>query len=438
MIRLIRLALRPSILTIVVATSLLILSGVRPTNAQSSGQPLGMQLTWQQDPTTTMTIDWHNGPEDALAGLQWRPAGDLAWQDAVTQRHAFPFSERIIRRVELTGLEPDTRYEFRFAADGSSYAFRTMPTQAKRPVRFATGGDVRHRQEWMDQTNRVAASYDPDFVLFGGDLAYVNGDPRRIERWYEWFESTMTTLVAPDGRLIPVIAAIGNHEVWHQRRVGDDDAFRSQIQQLGLGDDTATFFFDLFPFPGRPGYNVLDFGDYMSLVLLDTDHLSPVDGEQSIWLERTLAERTDVPHIFPVYHQPAYPSVRRFDSTTPARIREHWVPLFEQHGVRVAFESHDHAYKRTVPIRQGRPAADGIVFMGDGAWGVDVREIGRDHEEPAWYLDRAESVRHFILATVHGPHHHFLMVDEDGAVFDEYPATPRVSIPIGTTTMSLP
>jgi hypothetical protein len=29
------------------------------------------------------------------------------------------------------------------------------------------------------------------------------------------------------------------------------------------------------------------------------------------------------------------------------------------------------------------------------------------------------------VATIHGPHQHFLMVDEDGNVFDEYPQTPN-------------
>ena len=45
-----------------------------------------------------------------------------------------------------------------------------------------------------------------------------------------------------------------------------------------------------------------------------------------------------------------WPSVR--GGGQPARnIKDHWITLFEQHGVRLAFENHDHAYKRTYPIR---------------------------------------------------------------------------------------
>src|SRR5690625_7699759 len=113
----------------------------------------------------------------------------------------------------------------------------------------------------------------------------------------------------------------------------------------------------------------------MSLVLLDTDHTNPVDGVQTEWLEQVLAERQEVPHLFPVYHGPAWPSVRNPDWEQSVRVREHWVPLFEAYGVRVAFENHDHAYKRTRPIRNNRKDPSGVVYFGDGAWGVGVREI---------------------------------------------------------------
>jgi hypothetical protein len=66
-----------------------------------------------------------------------------------------------------------------------------------------------------------------------------------------------------------------------------------------------------------------------------------------------------VPHLFPVYHVPGYPSVRAFDGATSAQVREHWAPLFERAGVRVAFENHDHAYKRTHPIRAGAATRPG-------------------------------------------------------------------------------
>jgi acid phosphatase type 7 len=388
---------------------------------QRGFEPLGMQLTWQRDPTSTMTIDWHVEQEHVALALFYRRRDTADWTEVAGSTHAFPLSNRQIRRVELTNLGQDTYYEFRIGSEGRTFGFRTMPREADRPIRIAIGGDVRHRQEWMDRTNRVAAGHDPDFVVFGGDLAYADSNPRRIGRWYEWFESTMRTLRTSEGRLIPVVAAIGNHEVWsdaYAREEPDPDAF---IEEFGLIHGQPKFYFDLFPFPGRPGYNVLDFGEYLSLLILDTEHVNYIAGTQTAWLNFTLAARRHVPHVFPVYHVPAYPSVRAFETLPSARVREHWVPLFERYGVEVAFESHDHAYKRTHPIRQGRIDPEGIVYVGDGAWGVETRPIGRDHPEPAWYLDRAESVRHFVLLTIDGGSRHMSAIDEFGVTFDELP-----------------
>lgn len=402
-----------------------------PTHEADGFQPAGLYLSWQRDPTRTMTVDWHTLDDTRRPVVEYRREGSDGWRAIEGEQFPFPFSDRFINRVELTGLDPYTFYEFRFAPRTRVYRFRTMPENANRPVRFATGGDVQLRPD----TSRTAASWGPDFMLFGGDLAYGNGDPRRVEQWYRFFENTRDFFVAPDGRLIPMVVAIGNHEVFSTSRLEAEDLDADYARrEWGLEHNDAPFFNAFFPMPGVPEYGVLDFGDYLSVILLDSNHRNRVGEEQAEWLASVLEERRQVPHVFPIYHVPAYPSVRRFDGSTNVDIREHWVPLFERFGVRVAFENHDHVYKRTYPIRENRISSHGVVYLGDGTWGVNPRVVGRDHDEPAWYLKRAESVRFFTLVTVHGPHQHFLMVDHEGNVFDEYPETPRFSRVESTAT----
>ena len=324
-----------------------------------------------------------------------------------------------IQRIELTGLEPDTRYRFRAEGYDGEYGFRTMPATLDRPLRFAAGGDTRHRKQWMVRTNRVAMAYKPDFIVWGGDLAYADGRQDRLYRWVEWFEANDQTLIDEQGDITPILVAIGNHEVQGGYYYNHDDFEPTDPWRLSV----APYFYRLFAFPGHPGYGVMDFGDYLSIILLDSAHTNPVEGEQAEWLDGVLAERRQVPHVFPVYHVTGFPSHRNFDGRVESSIREHWVPLFERHGVQVAFENHDHTYKRTVPIRDGRPSPDGVVYIGDGAWGVGTRSV----HDPAqtWYLDHAEGTRHAIIVTLHGTHRHFLVVSEDGEVIDEYPRTPR-------------
>lgn len=391
-----------------------------------TGAPLGLLLTWQSDPLTTMTIDWHTaggtGTAAIAPALEFRPVGEASWRTASSpETRPFPHSDRLIHRVELTELQPGATYEFRVSEGGRVYRFRTMPADLARPLRFAVGGDVRHSQDMMERTNRALLPYDPDFIVWGGDLAYDDGRPDRVERWYEFLDAIKRTLVTPEGRVIPVLAAIGNHEV--------RGAYHHNIEDYAPGDawqrEYAPFYYGLLAFPGHPGYGVMDFGGYLSVLLLDTDHSGPIDGAQTSWLARTLAERRNVPHVFPSYHVPAYPSVRNPEGDTHRRVREHWVPLFEENGLKLVFEAHDHVYKRTFPIREGQVHPGGVVYVGDGAWGVSTREIGRSHREATWYLDQGHADRHFILVTLHGAQQHLLVVNEDGQIIDEYPATSR-------------
>jgi len=291
-----------------------------------------------------------------------------------------------------------------------------------------------HQRQWMEEVNRHAMRYDPDFIVWGGDLAYSDGRQDRIEREFMFLEIMRDTLIGDDGRVVPVIMGIGNHEIaggyyWgHQRgreSYQDTDEFRESI---------APYYYNLFAFPSHPGYGVLDFGEYMSLILLDSDHSGPVEGKQTDWLAKTLAGREHFDRIFPVYHVPAYPSVRNIDGGTSKAIRQHWHPLFEQYGVQVAFENHDHAYKRTVPILREEEHKDGIVFIGDGAWGVGERDV--HVAEDTWYLTKSQSIRHLILITIQDDYQDFKVISREGKLIDHYipPQRPVTNTPDVSTT----
>ncbi len=386
--------------------------------------PIALFLTWQRDPTTTMTIDWHlSASEEGREVLEYRAEGADGWQEATGSSHPFPFSDRRIMRVELTGLEPATTYHFHFGEESREFKFHTMPDNAVKPIRFIAGGDTRHSKIMMENMGREAMRYDPDFIVWGGDFAYADGRNDMINNWYEWFEAIKNTLITADGRAVPILLTPGNHEVIRgyyrsHENYEQTDEWRERI---------APYFYGLFAFPGHPGYGVLDFGDYLSLVLLDSAHSNPIYGAQTEWLEQVLAERKGRPHIMPVYHVPAYPGVRDFHVWYSKQVREQWLPLFEDAGVRVAFEHHDHAYKRTVPLRAGEVASDGIVYLGDGSWGVEPRAVRP--VDDTWYLARSEQAHHAIVVTLQGMHDHYLMVAPDGRIIDEYPETAKPVLP---------
>lgn len=374
--------------------------------ANDSFDPPALYLSWQRDPTTSMTIQWHT-LEEARTTLFYRELGTAKWQRADGDQHELPGSIRTVHTIELTGLKPKQDYEFCFWPSAKVFKFRTMPSDLKQPVRFVTGGDVYHERAWMDNMNKLAARFDPAFVVFGGDLAYAcdgSDKPDKMERWDAYFDSWKKCAVTEDGRLIPMIVTIGNHEV------------RGSLRQP---PERAAVFYSLFATPGKKGYARLDFSSYLTLLLMDSAHIQPVIGDQTTWLGESLRARKKVPHIFPFYHVPAYPSYRSDTNGSSAvvtqEIRANWCPLFERYGVQVAFEHHDHTFKRTHPIKAGKIDPKGIVYIGDGCWGVGERKP----EPSRWYLAKAAAARHFYVVTLYPEARHVTAVNERGQIFDE-------------------
>lgn len=379
---------------------------------QTVAGPPALYLTWQRDPTTTMTVHWHTDHADDPSVIRYRPTDGTAWATAEGTKEPFPYTARWIHTVELTGLTPDTRYAFRRADADRVYEFVTMPQELEKPLRFVQGGDVYHEVEWMDAMNQRAAALDPAFIVIGGDLAYADGSPELVDRWHAYFESMYNHLVTDDGRMIPTVNAIGNHEMQgHFLHWRDDYEEGPEWRER-----VAPFFTKLFAFPGHPGYRTLDFGNYLSLVVLDTMHLNFIKGDQLEWLKAVLDDRAEYPHLFPIYHVPIYPSHRNPDDYVSREMRAHWAPLFEAAGVRLAFEHHDHAFKVTHPIRNGAIHPDGIVYVGDGAWGVRTREVQKDR----WYLRTAASERHLYEVVLEPDRRSVRAFTADGRLLHEF------------------
>ncbi|MFZ4984188.1 MAG: fibronectin type III domain-containing protein [Blastocatellia bacterium] len=390
------------------------------------GQDLvGVYLTWKGDPATTMTVNWVDLFEGSSRTVWYRRQGTTEWLSAEGTHTRAGVSTLQVRRVELTGLAPDTSYEFGIgkppAKETDGWRFRTMPGSLSRPVRFVSGGDMMHSREMVDAMNRRAGALDPDFAMLGGDLAYANGVA--ATRWVDWLQSWMKNSMGKDRRIIPFVIGIGNHEVkgGYNGRVPDD----------------APFFYSLFATPeGRSNY-VLDFGQYLSVIALDSGHTQPIDGAQADWLGETLAKRPGQQFLFGFYHYPAYGTTKApkgglpYDARQSVAIRASWIPHFERYGVTALFENDHHNFKRTHRLRNHkRDDENGLLFLGDGAWGVQPREV--PSPEVGWWLAKAEPRNHLFhvelradgTATIEA-------VDVKGVVFDRVDLTKPRTRPVG-------
>jgi 3',5'-cyclic AMP phosphodiesterase CpdA len=237
--------------------------------------------------------------------------------------------------------------------------------------------------------NRMIAFEKPDFVVIAGDLAYtvgtknlLKGPKWALSRWQTFLRDLQRSL-GQDGKLIPMLPLVGNHDVNKPKN----------------RTDKPELFYEIFTFPEMgKSYRSLDFGDYLSLVMLDTGHTWPIVGDQTAWLEKTLQAKRSVPYLLMAYHVAAYPSYYPFIGASEELIRKNWVPLFEKYQVPFAFEHHNHTFKRTHPIKEGKVNPSGVTYLGDGSWGVPPRQVNTP--EKIWYLAKSASVNSCYIVTL--------------------------------------
>jgi len=195
--------------------------------------------------------------------LRYCTNGKDDWKTAKIERRPMADSGSTVGTVFLQGLKPATEYQIEMTGSSSgeqvlrrAFSMKTAPGKRPDKMSFVNGGDMFYTRDLLDAMNRQAGKLEPTFALLGGDLAYANA--RDVGRWYEWLDSWYENAVTDAGRQIPMIAVIGNHET------------------KGLGRDHAKFYYSLFPLPDGRSNFVVDFGSYMSIVNLDSEHSQPV------------------------------------------------------------------------------------------------------------------------------------------------------------------
>lgn len=320
--------------------------------------PDRIMLTPTTTPSTSQRVTWR-----AEAPAEWaraelleapRALGDVVPPSgAVTRLSALsstPVNTSLgyastYHTVEFTGLKPSTRYTYR-VGDGTNWSewidFTTAATDFE-PFSFIYYGDA---QNYLDsavpRVFRQAFAERPQakVIVNAGDLIdHANSE----EQWGQWYKASGFI----DGQ-INNISVPGNHE------------YSGGLSQ---------FWRPQFPYPDNgPGNAELKqtvyYLDYQGVrfIALDSNHQSNATlmAAQTAWLEGVLR---DNPNKWTVvtFHHPVY-------STTGTRnnpnVRSQWGPLFEQYGVDLVLQGHDHSYGRGNVATNRRSASvhEGTVY----------------------------------------------------------------------------
>jgi hypothetical protein len=176
------------------------------------------RLTWTDDPATTMTVGWRqiDGEAKVYYDVVDHDLDHTAYsnfQGASTTNNHMGLKSHI---CHLKDLSADTKYYF-IISDGETvskrYFFKTAPAKLK-DFKFIAGGDTKSQGKTRAYlsgrtSNRMVAKLRPLFVLLVGDYT---SDSDVASRWVDWFNDWEEDTCSADGRMYPIIPAMGNHE----------------------------------------------------------------------------------------------------------------------------------------------------------------------------------------------------------------------------------
>ena len=420
---------------------------VLPTSdPQASDPPAYVYLTWARDDTAhSINISWRTD-ENYIGEVHY----DAESQGGAPEAYSYSAEgtrgvttsefDGYIHHVELTDLEPDTKYYFICGNPDNGWSeelsFRTAPVDSKN-VSFAVGGDSRSNNffhptnpDWpgaRDTITQVAASCSPNFINFNGDFISSGEEQRGEDTWDNWLGAWYKYARAEDGSLITMVPIIGNHELAYP-----------QPSDYNPEEDASNYYM-VFNLPGNERWYSLDWGPDLHLIILDSELLSSTSlswAEQLDWLEWDLEEHRDCLWKIVSFHRPVYSS-GHYAPGELSRL-EDWVSLFDMYKVDIVFSSHDHGYERTGPIdHTSHPGElmdspeNGRIYVVTAGWGAELY-----YGENSWFtapdspgrIGAAENAYHCCIVNIfENGTLDMKAIDTNGETFDEYSIHKEVS-----------
>ncbi|MCC6491219.1 MAG: metallophosphoesterase [Candidatus Hydrogenedentes bacterium] len=300
----------------------------------------GATLIWQTE---------EPGPAEAEYGLE----------GAFDQKALNPASE-LIRKVRITGLQPDTSYSYRVRAGEAEYTntFKTAP--AKNPARevtFIAFGDTRRWDTMVPETKMWdhVLQWNAEFFIINGDLVSRGHE---YPLWPEHFQR----FAELNGKYM-IATARGNHEGSMISDV-ENDWFGKYHEVPG----------------GKEPYAFMDWGNVHVVLLSWEQTMLNYVQDTAKWLDAHLAT-VDSPYVFVTQHFPIYCTGYESPENNrkqPGNDMMYLRRILDKHHVDAHVSGHTHIYERHFPLRENaRNDREGVLYVVNGG------DIGGNY--PDWW-----------------------------------------------------
>ncbi len=341
--------------------------------------PRLIHLSWQNDPASTMTIMWRSEPE-AEGIVEY---GEDFAQSVQSEpfRYRFGRTQVCWQIAEITDLEPNSTYHYRLKTsepwESEEYSFKTAPAKGEETsFKFVIFSDVQGGYEAFQQAAPKIKAENADILLYLGDFTRSSSQ----EEYDLWLESGATIFTD-----VPLMSVRGNVD--------------------------GPNYLDQFAFPGNERWFSLDYGNVHFLFL--STMLEDEVIEQRPWLLNDLKEN-DNPWVIAMAHKPAFGSGSQ--NGPEQYIVDNWVDLFEEYGVALYLNGHEHSYERTFPLKGGEIDEKGITYITTSSTGDEFYPAVR-----TWLTAQAEGEPCYMVFTVEGSVIHGIAKGTlDDSILDEF------------------
>ena len=334
-----------------------------------------------QDNSTSRTIMWQSDNSEADAVIEYRLEGAEKTQTIGATDKAFTDdgSTTYIHEATLTGLTPNTKYEYRvgYGADRRSDWYRLETAGASvYDVLIYPDSQSGDYSQW-EEIVKSSALRNPRTALYisMGDLV-DNGE--HAYQWRTWLNS-----IKPLSANVPLATTLGNHEMytldWKMR---EPYAYLNYFAVPPNGNET---------FNRR--YYSYDFGDVHYVVLdtmlyesnhednHDTHHPDLYD-VQVQWLRQDLMANTKKWTVVLMHRDPFQYAFDRSDANRAVGFDDEGVlfmPIFDEFNVDLVLSAHLHSYRNRGHVRNFDRDPSGPLYILTGIAGDARRPKWKEH-----------------------------------------------------------
>lgn len=359
------------------ASFFLFLSNIYFSTAQVS------QIRWgtKRDLLNDVTITWsNNGTNDSIA---WGYTSNFEMGNFAGKKRS-GYATPNFFTFTFSNFIPDTLVNYKIWNSATNSwdikrSFQTAPKSEKNKFSFAALGDCRTSPSVLTTISNSVATRKPAVCLFNGDLTLSGTSASE----YNTFFSASSNFLEKN----IILHAEGNHDA-----------------------GSPVLFSNLWDLPITNGSNLYYAVKHSNCLFITINSCDPTNSSMKSWLHSTLASASNDPTItwkIVSFHHPFF-NVGAHQGDMNAYRSSIWKE-FDDYGVDIVFNGHDHNYQRSKPINlnvsSSNPVANYGSKQGEGrleiiSGGAGASLYTKGSSADAWAMSIFNSTYNYVFCDV--------------------------------------